>query len=255
MPIRTLIVENDEASSMMLEAHLEQYEFIQIIDSVPTIKEALDLTLMQVPDLVFLDIELNDGRAFDYLEQIPKYRNISPDIIFMTAWSDYAVDAYRYLPFAFLEKPFSKPLLHKAIQKYCEIQKSASNNNADAIRNWLETKEQLQADQRKKFTTKDGFTYVNMDDIMYLEAERNYTIVYYSPDETITLTSNLGKVEEQLIGYKFLRLKRSIIINTAYVFSFSRKKHECVLRKNDLTVSISIPKERIGEVTKYFEEN
>jgi len=244
MSVRTLIVENDEGASLVLEAYLLNYDFIEIIDSVSTIKEALKVTLEQKPDLVFLDIELDDGKAFDFLKELTSSSEESPEIVFMTAWSDYAVEAYRFLPFAFLEKPFNKPLLNKVIEKL-KTNWHKSNDNTKVIKDWIQEKMALDSGKKLKFPTKDGIILIDPKDVLYLSAIRCYTELYFSPDRVITISLNLGKVEELLKDFGFRRIGRSVVINGEYLLSVNRKKLECTLFKDGETVSLAIAKERV----------
>ena len=244
MSVRTLIVENDEGASLVLEAQLLYYDFINVIDSVSTIKEALKVTLDEKPDLIFLDIELDDGKAFDFLKQLSHCTEEIPEIVFMTAWGDYAVEAYRYLPFAFLEKPFNKPLLNKVIEKFKSNWKK-SDDNTQLIKDWIQEKVAIDLGKKLKFPTKDGVILIDPKDVIYLSADRTCTDLFFSKNRVITISLNLGKIEELLKDQGFHRIGRSVVINGEYLLAVNKKKLECTLYKDGETIPLAISKDRV----------
>lgn len=171
------------------------------------------------PDVVLLDVEMDDGTGFDLLKQIP---NPSFQLIFTTAHNQYAIQAIKFSAIDYLLKPVDPVDLNMALQK------AADNINQGSLQNQLNVlMQQLAAknEPARQIVLKDiDKTYfVNMNDILYCEAEGSYTKFYLTNAEPIFVSRNLRSYEELLAPAGFIRTHHSCLVNPSKIKIYDRK--------------------------------
>ena len=208
---------------------------IKIVGNASRVKPAIDLIEKQQPNLIFLDIQLIDGTGFDVLDYFKNNDNF--DVIFTTAFLDYKEKAMDYFAFYYLTKPIVKDKLITIIDKF-QTKKSGFN-----LEKYLAFKKQLD-NQHKTITINANNQYIIIDlnDLIYCEADGNYTN-FYTTDSKIYLTStNLKRVEELLDKTMFYRIHRSLLININHVKSYNNDGE--ILLANNKTVYVSSRKRK-----------
>jgi two-component system LytT family response regulator len=171
------------------------------------------------PDVVLLDVEMNDGTGFDLLKQI---ENPSFKLIFTTAHNQYAIQAFKFSAIDYLLKPVDPVELNNALQKAKE------NISGNALQNQLAVLMQQisgKAETERQIVLKDiDKTYfIRMADILYCEAEGSYTKFYLSNAEPIFVSRNLRSYEELLAPAGFIRTHHSCLVNPAKIKVYDRK--------------------------------
>ena len=215
-----LLIDNEAEVRSTLKSMLENWgkgkHTIAEADGVVTGVQAI---FSFHPDVVVLDVEMDDGTGFDLLKQIPEP---SFQLIFATAFNDYAILAFKFSAIDYLLKPVDPMELATALQK------AANNINSYNLQQQLailmQQMEQKQG-SHKQIVLKDiDKTYfVNINSIIYCEAEGSYTKFFIEGSEPIFVSRNLRSYEELLAPSGFIRTHHSCLVNPAKIKVFDRK--------------------------------
>ncbi len=208
--INAIIIEDSELARLELKNLLQIHTEINIIGEAEDVSSAIEIITATSPDLVFMDIDLPGGNAFDILTQL----EIVPPIIFTTAFDKFALDAFEFNTLDYLLKPIKKERLAKALNKL-EIKKI---NKDDNIGNTSSTEYALSGESQ--FFIKDGehCWLIKINDVRYIEAIGNYSRIYFSTHSPMHYSS-LQKIEKRLNPQQFFRINRQQLVNLHYVTS------------------------------------
>jgi two-component system, LytTR family, response regulator len=229
--MRCLIVDDEKQSRNTLidEIHSLQagYEIVGQADSIVT---AIQSIQSLKPDIVFLDIELGDGNGFDVIDSIKE--NICK-IIFVTAFNQYALRAFRISAIDYLLKPINSIHLSDALKKASiDMQPRLGVLKEQFASTILE-------DKRIAFATTDGFSLHFIKDIIYCQSENNYCHVYFTNQEPLFISKTLKELEELLHDFGFERIHQSYLINLVFLKKYINKDGGYVLLKDGTQLSVS----------------
>jgi two-component system LytT family response regulator len=203
------------------------------------------------PQVVFLDIQLNDGTGFDVLEQLAKKNGkTTSHIVFITAHEEYAIKAFRFSALDFLLKPVDPDELEIVVGK---IRMVLEKNNSYAHIDLLLENIRKKVDNFKRIalTTADGIHLFEVSDIIRCESEDNYTTFYIKNSKPIIISKTLKEYEDLLAEYGFERIHQSHLINLAYLKSYVKKDGGYVVMADNAQLPISLrKKERLQELIK-----
>jgi two-component system LytT family response regulator len=185
------------------------------------------------PDVVFLDIEMPVMNGFIMLQQLT-YKDF--ELIFVTAYDHYAITAIRYSALDYLVKPVEIEDLKAAIAR-------AETNRAN-MSSHLQLDlllEQLHKKKPKRITipTTDGLHFINIDDIIYLEASNNYTNIYLFSNQKFLVSRTLKDFEDLLPADNFFRIHHATIINKFFVDRYIRGEGGQVIMRDGKTLDVS----------------
>ncbi len=203
------------------------------------------------PQVVFLDIQLNDGTGFDVLEKLTqKNGSMSSHIVFITAHEQYAIKAFRFSALDFLLKPVDPDELETVIGKIRNVLKK--NNSYAHIDLLLENiRKKVDNFKRIALTTSEGIHLFEVSDIIRCEGEDNYTTFYIKNNKPLIISRTLKEYEELLSEYGFERIHQSHLINIAYLKSYVKKDGGYVVMADNTQLPISQrKKERLQEIIK-----
>lgn len=209
--IKTIIIDDEQPARDYLEKLISRYfpNKFAIVQKCANIDHGLEAIKEHRPDLVFLDIRMQDGSGFDLLKRIDM---VEFEVIFTTAHSEYALEAIKQSALDYLLKPIDQMDLRSAIKKY--EKKTQYRNDLDRIRLLLENLDNGNGLQPKiAFPSGDGYKLVRANTIQYCTAEGNYTRFYLVDGSSFVLARTLKKVEEQLPSNLFLRIHKSYLVN------------------------------------------
>ncbi len=245
--IKTLIIDDEPEVRDLLNILLRKYPDLEVSGVASNVDDAIELALRIKPDLVLLDIQMPGKDGFTFLDELRKY-SLFPGIIFVTAYENYAVRAIRNAAFDYLLKPISKAELFGAIDRFREFlnrnQKSDLNHLVDLLNKTRPG--------RIRLNTRTGYFFVDPDEIMYIEADGNYSHIKLVNGKTETSTLSLGNLEKMIEAGSFLRISRSYIINMKFISRVDRRSNICELEKNGHTHTIKIPMQKIKLLEGYF---
>jgi len=231
--MRAIIVDDEARARSVLKHLLEEYcPEVMVVGEAENIQATLKLLKEQKVELVFLDIQLpqEDGfKLFEYHKE-PQFRTI-----FTTAYSKYTLMALRLSAIDYILKPINKKELITAVQKAkTQIDKEKLFGNIHAIQKLISSNY-----KKLPLPIANGYNYVNLENIIACEANRNYTNFYLLDGKKILVSKNLKTYEGILEHANFMRISRSYIINLNFVESYLRTNGGEVLMSNQLTIPIS----------------
>jgi len=209
--IDALIVDDEPAAREALQGLLRLYTpQVRVIGTCKSVAEAEAFIAEQEPDLIFLDIVMPKSYGFNLLEKITG-KNIQ--VIFTTAHDGYAIRAFKTSAIDFLLKPINPQELIAAIQKAREQHTLIHSNSQLEL-----LKQNLKGDDPKlALSTTEGYLFLRLSEIIYLEASSNYTCIHLMDGRKEMVARTLGEFEDPLLLYPFIRVHRSYIVNLAHV--------------------------------------
>ncbi|MEP7106741.1 MAG: response regulator [Ferruginibacter sp.] len=233
----TAIIIDDEANSRnALRQKLAKHcNGVMVIAECENGEEGIKSIEEKKPDIVFLDVEMPRMNGFTMLQQLT---NKNFEVIFITAYDHYAIKAIKFSALDYLVKPVEvedlKAAVEKAVQK--RTQPSGNIRVELLLQNFLEEKT---AHQRIAISSMEGLQFVVTDDIIYLEANSNYTSFFLTGNRKITATKTLKDFEELLPASIFIRIHHSYLINKNGVEKYIKGEGGQVVMKNGVTLDVS----------------
>lgn len=233
--IRSIIVEDEKAAREALKNYLTKYcPQIEIVGEAHDCRAAIPLLHELEPQLVFLDVEMPFGNAFDVLEGC---KDLYFETIFVTAFSEYSLRALNQSAAYYLLKPISIEELVLAVNKVQQhiINKEVFNRNQILIDNFKEPKPEK---QRVILPTLEGFEVVKMEEIVRLQGNGNFTDIYLR-DKSKKMVCRFLKHFSEILPYPFIRVHKSHIINVNFVKSYHKSSGGYVTLEDGNEIEIS----------------
>lgn len=238
--IQALIIEDEIQSAHTLRLMVNEYcPVIEIVGHASSVNEAVELANSLRPGLLFLDVELQGGTAFDVLMKL-EHRDVK--IIFITAYDSYALQAIKYSAIDYLLKPLDIEELKRAVQK---LQVPASQGGeSQLLSQFIDV---LKGNARHPATFipipfNDGFSFIPVSDILRLEASGSYTYIYINGKEKLLASKNLKEYESMLPEDTFIRVHNSHLLNKNHIRKYVKGSGGYCIMSDGTTVSISTRK-------------
>jgi DNA-binding LytR/AlgR family response regulator len=231
--ITAVIVDDEPEARELMKSLLSDFSDVEVVAANENVDKALISITNLKPDLLFLDIDMPGKNGFDLLHELKSFA-LHPTIIFVTAYNQFAIQAIKHAAFDYLVKPVDIDDLKSTIDRFKGDHQSVSS--LKRIENLLQN---LQ-DDKLRFSTRSGFIFISAADIVYCQAEGNYTDLHFANGEKQTITVNVGRLDGQLSSSKFTRISRSLIINQHYLAEVRRKDKLCILRVNDRVIELPV---------------
>lgn len=216
--IRSVIVEDETAAREVLRSYLTKYcPQIEIVGEAQNSREAIPLLHEVQPQLVFLDVEMPFGNAFDVLEAC---NDLTFETIFVTAFSDYSLKALNRSAAYYLLKPISIEELIVAVNKVQQeiMNKELFNRNKIIVENFREPKPEK---QQVILPTMEGFEIVKMDEIIRLKGNGNFTDLYLTNGNK-KMACRFLKHFSEMLPLPFIRVHKSHIVNLNFVKLYNK---------------------------------
>ncbi len=230
---RAIIIDDEPAASNLLIQLLQaKHPEIHIVSHCQNITDGITCIDNIEPDIVFLDVDLGDGFGFDVLEKV-NFRDF--DVVFTTAFAEYAVRAFEFSALHYLIKPITAEKLCAAIKRFEKKNSSPKiENNIDILKDLLYNKP-----RKILIPTGNGLELFNIDDIVRCEADGNYTNVYLNTRKHILVSKTLQAFETSLADFNFVRINRKFLINIDNIVRFNRGKTPTIILVDGFEVAIS----------------
>jgi len=244
MKLNSIIVEDEETSREILKNYLNKYcPNVNVIGEAENINEALVLIRKHELDLVFLDVEMPYGNAFDLLDKVGD-RHF--ETVFVTAYNNYAIEALNAHASYYLMKPIAIDDLIKAVDYVVEI-KTKEEALQDQV---LVPKTNNIVDGKITIPQQNGFEVISTSDILFCKADDNYTEIYLNNDKRKVVSKTLKYFEEALRDSGFARVHKSYLVNVNEVVKYVKGKGGSVILSNGKQVMVSPSKK--SELLSYF---
>jgi|VirMetMinimDraft_7_1064189.scaffolds.fasta_scaffold121950_2 two-component system LytT family response regulator len=234
--IRAVIVEDEPQAREMLTTLLEDYcQEIHIVGAASNVQEGVIAIKKLVPDLVFLDIEMPNEKGLELFKYFDK---IDFEVIFTTAYDQYAIDALRLSALDYLLKPIDLKDLRAALDTFRGKKEQASYIN-QALRYQFASEQQTTPSKRIVLPDAEGYVFIEVEDIMYCQAEKSYTAFVMSDKKKQWVSKTIKEYSDLLEGFGFVRVHRSSLINPKFIAKIIKTRPSSIIMKDGETITIS----------------
>jgi two-component system LytT family response regulator len=212
---RILIIDDEAKARNILHHYLDDMPDIEMeVREAASVDDAMALLQSYQPDLVFLDVEMPVKTGFDFLVELQRP---SFDIVFTTAFSQYAIQAIKFSALDYLLKPIDEEELRATVLRHVE-NKETRDKNAALYDNLIENlRKQDTKDFKIAITSTQGTHFFTLDQIIRLEADSSYTHIHLINNKRFTASKTLKYFDEMLEEHGFVRIHKSHIINPVYL--------------------------------------
>lgn len=248
--LSVLIIDDEELSRDTISAIVRQYcNDATLVGEAGSMKEGLRAIRELKPDVILLDIQLGDGSGFELLRLAAPIQSF---VIFITAYEEYAIRAFKTAALDYLLKPVDIAELQSALHKAKEEKQRTSLEAQLNI--LLSNISQASAGQSRKIVlkTSDHMHILTASEIVHLEAEDNYTRFYLVDKRVILVSKTLKEYEEILDKSLFVRIHQSHIVNMSYASRFDRRNGGFLVLKDHTTLPVSTRKKE--DLISYLEQ-
>jgi two-component system LytT family response regulator len=233
--MRAIIIEDMPLARASLKKDLATFcPDIELVGEAEGVLSGLKLIKSKTPELIFLDVDLSDGTAFELLDLL---ENLSSKIIFTTASDQHAIRAFEVSAIDYLLKPIEVERLIEAVQKATKVRPSTKEQ--------LELlKSNLKEESRSKIAlhTLDQIHIVAFDDIYRLEAQGNYCMIYLADQSKLLVSKTLKEYDRILSEVGFFRTHQSHLVNLKYVKSFVKTEGGYLMLKDKSRIPVAVRK-------------
>jgi two-component system, LytTR family, response regulator len=232
----TCIIIDDESKAIdaleiLIARHCPE---LQVLATCDKPEDGIAAIQAQGPQLVFLDIEMPKMNGFDLLDKVGK---IDFQVVFTTAYSQFAIKAFQYSALNYLLKPIDPDDLKETVRRIGLLQRPPQQEQFDILLETLRRPEPKL--QRIALSTHDGLMFVHTDEIMYCQSENNYTWVHLTKGGKHLLAKTLKEFEETLPPASFFRVHNSYLVNLNEIQRFVRDDGGYVVMNNGTQVTIA----------------
>ncbi|GLB50655.1 LytR/AlgR family response regulator transcription factor [Neptunitalea lumnitzerae] len=242
MQLKAIIIEDEAVSRDILRNYTAKYcDNVTIVSEASNIKEGLVAIEKYQPDFIFLDVEMPYGNAFDLLDKLPDREF---EVIFVTAYNHYAIDALNQHAAYYLMKPIDIDELIKAVAYITDVKVKEQQ-----LYNTVLTPKVSNVNGKITIPVQDGFEVINVSDIYFCKADDNYTEVYFEHKKML-VSKTLKYFEGLLVDYDFARVHKSYLVNVSKIVKYKKGKGGSVVLDNNYEVMVSAAKK--ADLLAYF---
>ena len=238
MSLRTIIVEDEPLSRAFLNNLLTEFcAEVEVLAIVPTEAEAVEAIERLQPELVFLDIELQQGTGFEVLK---KTQHHTYQVIFTTAFDHYSINAIKFSGVDFLQKPIDFEALQLLITNVIRKQKCGSGEIA--VKHLLQTLDNDNVPKHLLVQTPEGGQYIAIAEIIFIELAESGCVYHTDAARISSTCKGIKELEQMLNDQHFLRVQNGYIINCNKVDAASIPESGFVTMTNKSIIPVSLKK-------------
>lgn len=242
--ITAIIIDDDSEAIYLLEVYLRQFPEVRLIGKSTKAIEGLSLINKKFPDLVFLDIDMPDMTGLQVAESM-KNKNFHSEIVFTTAYQQYAYKALTIEPLDFLTKPFCPEDLQKVIYKL--LAKAEKKRHEQKLENFIQSQTNPPP---ISVPTTHGFLFVDIKDVVYIKAKINGTEIHLQDGTVETVSKRINRLITMLNSTLIFQIHRGTYVNLNYLVRIDKKKASCIIRFNNTIHEEPISKSNINNFKK-----
>jgi two-component system LytT family response regulator len=207
---------------------------VSVLEQSGSVESAYNAIKRHNPDLVLLDIKLSDGTGFDLLE---RFHTINFKVIFVTAYEEYAIKAFEFSAIDYVVKPINPENLVQAIKKAEHSIQAELSLKLNTLLSNLSTP----SEDNKKIVlkTSDNIHIININNILRLESDQNYSVFHLLDGRNIMVSKNLGEYEELLSQNDFFRVHKSHLINLKQIKRYEKSNGGSLVMSNDSHIPVA----------------
>lgn len=247
--IKAIIIDDEQhcidALTLKLTEHCPE---VQVLDTCTNASEGVHSIKRNNPDIIFLDVNMPEADGFDVLEKLD---GALPEVVFTTAYDKYAVKAFEFNALHFLLKPIKGDDLVKVVQRYRDHNLQTSLTQVASVLSYIRNEQR--SINRIALPVASGFRFVELNDILFLKAESNYTTFYLVDGVKLIVPKTLKEYENMLLEEPFVRVHNSYIINLRLVAEY-KKTQGIIVMKDQTNIEISSRKkaEFLSKVERFL---
>ncbi|GGM84870.1 DNA-binding response regulator [Dyadobacter beijingensis] len=248
--IKALIIDDEPRARNVLHQYITSFipEIVEV-RTAGTVEEARGILEFYRPDLVFLDVEMPNQNGFDFL-QLP--HNSDFDVIFTTAYNQYAIQAIKFSALDFLLKPISPEDLKTAVKRHLDKHESSRYRKMLFDNLALNVEKHDVQDFRLAVPSSDGVFFFMISEIIRLEADRNYTIIHLIGKRPFIASKTLKHFEDMLVKFRFVRTHKSHLVNLDHIVRISNNNEFIILSDG---TRIEVSRRKKDEVQRQLKIN
>jgi two-component system LytT family response regulator len=233
--LKSIIVDDELKSRESLRILIEDFcEGVKVCALCQSVDDGIAAIEEHKPDVVFLDIKMQRETGFDLLARIPE---INFEVIFTTAYSEYAIKAFRFSAIDYLLKPIDIEELKLALSK---VTRKLNDDISSRLTHLLQNLRSTTSENYKlALPTSDGLFFVKVSDIVYCEASSNYTEIITSDGKKHIVSRTLKEYDDLLTDHNFYRIHNSYLINLNAIKKYVRGEGGYVIMNNDRSLDVS----------------
>jgi len=237
-PIKAFIVDDEADACQLLQNLLSDFSAIGVTQNYSDALQALDAAITEMPDVIFLDIDMPEITGLEFLKQVNEF---TPEtrIVFVSAHKNHALEALQNNAFDFIPKPVDKNELRRVVHKITVAKYRQQTANIPHKNN------------RVLLKTSEGHHYISPENVLFLEADGNYTKLVLKENKTLLSGINLGRLSEQFAAEQFLRISRKHIINKDYLKFMNFCKKQCMISANGKEYQLEV-NVKLKEIKEYL---
>lgn len=244
MTIKALLIDDQEVNITLLSNLLKKFFPSIAIAGISTDPlEAVSMVNTLQPELVFLDIQMPGLNGLELLQEVKK--NSSTEVIFVTAFSEYALAAYENQASGYLTKPVNAEKFILTVSKVLE------HIEAKKKVTLLEQEELFPNNGKLALSTQKGLVFVDLENIYYCESGGNYTTFFLKEEKQVVVSKQIGQFEQLLLKKQFVRIHDRYLINLKHLRAYNRGSGGTVILENDKELPVSV--RRKENLLKFFE--
>ena len=237
--LKLILIDDEErvrlAITQILHLYHPEYE---VVDSCSSLSSAITAIGQHPPDVLLIDIEIGHENGFDIFKAFPKP---SFKVIFITAYQQYAIQAFRFAALDYLLKPIQADLLADTLKRADdELQREKLNLRLDAFLHNISSPPK--ADKKIVLKTAESIHLVELNSIMYCEADRGYTSFYLADKSRIMVSTTLGEYEELFGSCGYCRIHQSYLLNLSYFKRYDKADGGMAILKDGTKLPVATRK-------------
>ncbi|HKZ38357.1 MAG TPA: LytTR family DNA-binding domain-containing protein [Chryseolinea sp.] len=232
--LKAIIVDDEPKARENLQILLQDFvKGVEVVALCQDIAEAMEAVNTKSPDIVFLDIQLQRETGFDLLTRL---KDINFEVIFTTAYTEYAIKAFKFSAIDYLLKPIDIEDLKKSVGK---VEKRVNNNMNSRLKELVQNLKFGSTENYKlALPTLEGLVFIKINDIIYCEASSNYTQIYTSEGKYL-VSKTLKEYDELLSDHNFFRIHNSYLININSIKKYVKGDGGYVVLNDNTSLDVS----------------
>lgn len=235
--IKAVIIDDEQAMQDVNSRLLNEYfPKIKIAGTAGSVESGIQLIKAENPQIVLLDIEINNGTGFQVLQQLKPY---SFKVVFITGYDSYALKAIKFSALDYILKPVNEIEFQQAIQHAIN---ELNYNNDQQLQTGVLFDSLQKENQGKKLILKtiDSLHVVDADDILFCRSDNSYTTFHFTCGEKIMVSKSIREYEELLSGHSFFRPHQSYLVNLNHVKRIDKSDGGFIIMKNKKEIPVSL---------------
>jgi two-component system LytT family response regulator len=238
--IKAIVVDDEQRARESITAILHRvFPEVDLLGEADGVETAYKLIERVKPNVVFLDIKMGDGTGFDLLQ---RYQRIPFKVVFVTAFDEYAIEAFKFSAFDYLLKPINTNELRETLERLKESLDQQEDLSVK-INAFLANMDTLNTAQKKiVLKTASSIHLVNLVNIVRCEADANYTWVYVKDQPKVLISKPLKHFEDMLDGFGFLRVHQSHLVNLNFISRIDKVDGGTLILSDNTSIPISVRK-------------